>query len=64
MKKWLVERFLPMWAKQTVLSDNQRLQVQNQRLQQQVDQLESYIRGMKAALRACKYPWENKQKET
>lgn len=46
MKHWLVNRFLPMWAKETVLADNRRLQQENLRLSRRVRELESYIRGM------------------
>lgn len=46
MKNWLINRFLPMWAKETVLRDNRRLQAENNLLQQKNRELESYIRGM------------------
>ena len=54
MKKWLIERFLPMWAKETVLSDNRRLQRENAAQQQKIRELEVYIQGMHAGLRAGK----------
>lgn len=54
MKKWLIERFLPMWAKETVLSDNRQLQQKNEKLQQKVYQLEAYIRGMESGMRVNK----------
>ena len=54
MKKWFLERFLPMWAKETVLSDNRALRAKNAALEEQVRQLESYIRGMRAGLRAVR----------
>ena len=46
MKNWFLERFLPMWAKETVLKDNRRLLRQLQRLQQEKENLQSYIRGL------------------
>jgi len=46
MKHWLIDRFLPMWAKETVLADNRRLQQENLRLSHRVRELESYIRGV------------------
>lgn len=46
MKKWLIERFLPMWAKETVLYDNRCLQQENKLLRQKNRELESYIRGL------------------
>lgn len=51
MKKWLLERFLPMWAKETVLQDNRLLRKENQLLQQKVSELESYIRGIHVGMR-------------
>ena len=51
MKKWFLERFLPMWAKETVFADNRRLHRQNQQLEQKVRLLESYIDGLQAGLR-------------
>lgn len=51
MKKWFLERFLPMWAKQTVLKDNRRLYKQLQQLQQENKLLQSYIHGIHKGLR-------------
>lgn len=51
MKKWLVERFLPMWAKQTVLRENAALREKNRALVCRVRELEAFIRGMKSAKR-------------
>lgn len=46
MKDWLLHRFLPLWAKETVLGENRRLQAENHQLVCRVRELESYIRGM------------------
>ena len=54
MKKWLIEEFLPMWAKETVLSDNRQLRQKNEQLQQKVHQLEAYIRGLESGMRGNK----------
>lgn len=48
MKRWLIDRFLPMWAKETVLRDNRALYRENRRLSARIRELESYIRGVKA----------------
>ena len=50
MRKWFIERFLPMWAKQTVLQENGELKRQNARLQQEVERLDAYIAGLHKAL--------------
>lgn len=50
MKKWLIDNFLPMWAKQTVLQDNRQLTAENLALQQENRELRSYIRGLHRGL--------------
>lgn len=55
MKKWFLEHFLPMWAKQTVLRDNRELYRHNHKLRQQLRELESYCRGLEKGLRAGGY---------
>lgn len=50
MKKWFLERFLPMWAKQTVLKDNRRLYKQLRQLEQENKLLQSYIDGIHRGL--------------
>ena len=54
MKKWFLEHFLPMWAKQTVLQDNRELFKQNRQLRQQIKELKAYIRGLELGLRAVR----------
>lgn len=52
MKKWLINNFLPMWAKETVLADNRALRKRNQQLEQEVAVLKAKIYGMETALKA------------
>ena len=54
MKKWLTERFLPMWAKQTVLAENRRLRLENEALRQKLRIKDAYIGGMQEGLRSTK----------
>lgn len=54
MKKWFLERFLPMWAKETVLSDNRQLKRQNRKLRQENEQLYAYIRGLELGVRTLR----------
>lgn len=52
MKKWFLERFLPMWAKETVLKDNRRMAREIRALQQENEKLKCYINGIHKGLRA------------
>ena len=54
MKKWLLNRFLPMWAKETVLWENRQLRKENRALQVKVDQLQAYIDGVRLGLRTAR----------
>ncbi len=54
MKKWLQNRFLPMWAKQTLLWEKQQLERENLALRQELDRLEAYVEGVKTGIRAGK----------
>ena len=51
MKRWLIDRFLPMWAKETVLRDNKLLKQENECLRQKIRELESYIQGVHMGLK-------------
>ena len=52
MKKWLVENFLPMWAKETVLEELKKERREKEKLQQENARLEIYIRGLETGIRA------------
>ena len=54
MKNWLTDKFLPMWAKQTVLAENKQLHRQNRLLRQENRELEAYIWGLESGIRAGK----------
>ena len=54
--KWLQERFLPMWAKETVLWENRQLRKENGDLLRRLREKEAYIKGMHKALRG----WQSK----
>lgn len=51
MKKWLINNFLPMWAKEIVLEDNRNLQRKAERLEKEVAVLKAKIDGMETALK-------------
>ena len=54
MKKWLIEEFLPMWAKESVLRDNRTLKRQVRLLEQECKELKAYIRGLEAGIKSQK----------
>lgn len=54
MKKWLIDGFLPMWAKETVLADNRRLKRQIRLLEQESKEMKAYIHGLETGIRAGK----------
>lgn len=51
IKNWLLERFLPMWAKETVFAENQRLKDQVKQLEESLARKEAYITGMVAGMK-------------
>lgn len=54
MKKWLLEQFLPMWAKESVLRDNRTLKRQLRSLEHRLQVREAYIRGLESGLRSAR----------
>lgn len=48
---WLRLRFLPEWARQQLLEENQRLTRELVNARREIDRLESYIEGMQDGLR-------------
>ena len=54
MKKWLIDSFLPMWAKQTVLADNRQLTKEIRTLQKENRELKAYLEGLERGIRAGK----------
>ena len=55
MKKWFLDTFLPMWAKETVLRDNRLLARQVRQLKQENSRLEAYIHGLEKGIRVHRY---------
>ena len=51
MMKWLTEKYLPMWAKETVLRENRQLWRENDELRRKISEMECYIRGLHKGLR-------------
>lgn len=45
IKNWLINNFLPLWAKETVLKDNRKLRKKVERLEFENKTLKTIIRG-------------------
>lgn len=53
-KKWLMETFLPAWAKDTVYFENRVLKVKLEQKDQEIKELNAYIDGLETALRSMR----------
>lgn len=51
IKNWFYNRFLPMWAKESVFREYKNTQLENEELRKKVDELEAYINGLHAGMR-------------
>ena len=51
-KNWLINKFLPAWAKETLLVENRRLEAENRELRIKNTQLNAYIDGLENGIRA------------
>lgn len=50
-KIWMLERFLPAWAKDSVYRENEAIRDRLAAKEQEIRELNAYIDGMEAALR-------------
>lgn len=51
MKQWLY-RFLPLWAKETLLDENRKLKKLLESQRREIERLNAYIDGLETAMRA------------
>lgn len=51
IKNWLWNRFLPTWARQELLGENERLRQQIARLEAKIAKLNAYIDGLETGMR-------------
>lgn len=51
-RKWLIEVFLPTWAKESVVKENEALRERNRELNEEINRLNAYIDGLEAGIRS------------
>lgn len=51
---WLLERFLPAWAKDSVYQENKLLRAKLDERAQEIRELNAYIDGLETALRSMR----------
>lgn len=54
LKSWLLERFLPAWAKDSVYRENHSLREELEKQKQEIRELNAYIDGLETSLRAIR----------
>lgn len=52
LKHWLINKILPVWAKQELLAENQQLRNKVIELQTKIREQASYIEGLEAGIRS------------
>lgn len=50
-KHWLISRFLPAWAKETLLKEQEKLLRENAALKARLKEQEAYIDGLEMGIR-------------
>lgn len=52
IKRWLIERILPVWAREQLLAEIRRLEEKNRQLRQENIQLGAYIDGLETGIKS------------
>jgi cell division septum initiation protein DivIVA len=50
-KRWLIQRILPVWAREELLKEIEQLREENERLRQKVALRDEYIDGLRDGIR-------------
>lgn len=51
-RNWLINKFLPAWAKDTVFRENAALKAEIEKQEQEIRRLNAYISGLENGMRA------------
>lgn len=51
LKRWLINRFLPAWAKETLLKEYEKLLRENMALKAKIKEQDAYIDGLESGIR-------------
>ena len=51
-RHWLIERFLPVYLRESLLEENRKLEEENKKLAARVDRLNAYIEGLENGIKA------------
>lgn len=54
IKQWFFDRFLPMWAKETLLAENRKLIQENEKLLFQLAEKDAYIDGLHSGIKSVR----------
>lgn len=52
LKRWLIERILPVWAREELMEEIEKLKESNRQLAAERDRLNAYIAGLETGIRA------------
>lgn len=52
LKNWLINRFLPMWAKESVFRENRDLRLEVDELRAELEKKNAYITGLQAGIKS------------
>ena len=52
IRQWLIDRFLPVWAKESVVKENERLRQRLAEKETEIKRLKAYIEGLETGIRS------------
>lgn len=64
IKRWLTERFLPVYLKEELMKENEKLKEKNRELRVRLKELNAYADGLEFGLRSQRRLVINSKEET